>query len=122
MVALLFLVQFLFASCLIFILFSFILISQSAWQIIIIIFFDETQTSSFNIFLFLPYFIVFLSTELQALQILQFKQCKGSHLAKNDEVHQEIQMICEVLGVPKSSASSDFYSLPVSLNNIESKV
>ncbi|KAG8126218.1 hypothetical protein E2320_021307, partial [Naja naja] len=64
--------------------------------------------------------LLFLSTELQALQILQFKQCKGSHLAKNDEVLQEIQMICDVLGVPKS-ASSDFYSLPVSLNNIESK-
>ncbi|XP_015671205.1 protein FAM98B [Protobothrops mucrosquamatus] len=66
--------------------------------------------------------LLFLSTELQALQILQFKQCKGSHLAKNDEVHKEIQMICDVLGVPKSSASSDLYSLPVSLNNIESKL
>ncbi|XP_058018132.1 protein FAM98B [Ahaetulla prasina] len=66
--------------------------------------------------------LLFLSTELQALQILQFKQYKGSHLAKNDEVHQEIQMICDALGVPKSSASSEIYSLPVSLNNIESKL
>ncbi|XP_063146054.1 protein FAM98B [Candoia aspera] len=66
--------------------------------------------------------LLFLSTELQALQILQFKQCKGSCLAKNDEVHQEILMICDVLGVPKSSASSDFCPLPVLLNNIESKL
>ncbi|XP_070612645.1 protein FAM98B isoform X2 [Erythrolamprus reginae] len=66
--------------------------------------------------------LLFLSTELQALQILQFKQCKGSHSAKNDEVQQEIQMICDILGVPKPSASSDFYSLSASLNNIESKL
>ncbi|KAF7251727.1 Protein FAM98B [Varanus komodoensis] len=63
--------------------------------------------------------LLFLSTELQSLQILQFKQGKGCHLTNNNEVHQEIQMICEALGLPKSSSSSD---IPLALSNIESKL
>ncbi|XP_003214542.2 protein FAM98B [Anolis carolinensis] len=66
--------------------------------------------------------LLFLSTELQALQITQFKQHKGSYLIKNNEIHQEIQKICEVLNIPKSASSSDIHSLPVILSNIESKV
>ncbi|XP_053128097.1 protein FAM98B [Hemicordylus capensis] len=60
--------------------------------------------------------LLFLSTELQALKVLQFKQPKGS--SKNNEIHQEIQMICDTLGLPKSSTSD----IPVLLSNIDSKV
>ncbi|XP_062973814.1 protein FAM98B [Elgaria multicarinata webbii] len=63
--------------------------------------------------------LLFLSTELQALQISQFKQHKGSHLSKNNEIHQEIQKIFDVLGLPKASSSSD---IPLLLSNIESKL
>ncbi|XP_042301369.1 protein FAM98B [Sceloporus undulatus] len=66
--------------------------------------------------------LLFLSTELQALQITQFKQHKGSHLIKNNEIHQEIQKICDVLNISKSSSSSDVHPLPVILSNIESKL
>uniref|UniRef100_A0A8D2L802 Family with sequence similarity 98 member B n=1 Tax=Varanus komodoensis TaxID=61221 RepID=A0A8D2L802_VARKO len=48
-----------------------------------------------------------------------FLRCKGCHLTNNNEVHQEIQMICEALGLPKSSSSSD---IPLALSNIESKL
>ncbi|KAH0620572.1 hypothetical protein JD844_021185 [Phrynosoma platyrhinos] len=66
--------------------------------------------------------LLFLSTELQALQITQFKQHKGSHLIKNNEIHQEIQKICDVLNISKSSSSSDIHPLPIILSNIESKL
>ncbi|XP_033000605.1 protein FAM98B [Lacerta agilis] len=64
--------------------------------------------------------LLFLSTELQALQILKLKERKSSHLTKNNDIHQEIQMICDVLGLPKSSPSSS--DIPVLLSSIESKV
>ncbi|XP_060101967.1 LOW QUALITY PROTEIN: protein FAM98B-like [Heteronotia binoei] len=60
--------------------------------------------------------LLFLSTELQALQVLHFKQRKRSHLAKNNEIHQELQMICEALGLPKSA------DIPALLSNAEGKV
>ncbi|KAK1338906.1 hypothetical protein QTO34_019573 [Cnephaeus nilssonii] len=62
--------------------------------------------------------IVFLSTELQALQILQNKKRKNSQLDKNSEIYQEVQAICDTLGVP-NSATSD---IPLMLNQVESKV
>uniref|UniRef100_A0ABM5FAH3 Protein FAM98B n=1 Tax=Pogona vitticeps TaxID=103695 RepID=A0ABM5FAH3_9SAUR len=61
--------------------------------------------------------LLFLSTELQALQISQLKQRKGSHLSKSHEIHQEIQKISDILDLPKSSSP-----LPVLLSNIESKL
>ncbi|XP_015276841.1 PREDICTED: protein FAM98B [Gekko japonicus] len=60
--------------------------------------------------------LLFLSTELQALQVLHFKERKTSHLAKNNEIHQELQMICDALGLPKLS------DIPVLLSNAEGKV
>uniref|UniRef100_A0ACB8G4U1 Protein fam98b n=1 Tax=Sphaerodactylus townsendi TaxID=933632 RepID=A0ACB8G4U1_9SAUR len=60
--------------------------------------------------------LLFMSTELQALQVLHFKQRKGSRLAKNNEIHQELQMICDALGLPKSS------DIPALLSNAEAKV
>ncbi|KAL8169344.1 UNVERIFIED_CONTAM: Protein fam98b [Gekko kuhli] len=60
--------------------------------------------------------LLFLSTELQALQVLHFKERKTSHSAKNNEIHQELQMICDALGLPKSS------DIPVLLSNAEVKV
>uniref|UniRef100_A0A8D0AWT4 Family with sequence similarity 98 member B n=1 Tax=Salvator merianae TaxID=96440 RepID=A0A8D0AWT4_SALMN len=68
----------------------------------------------------LSHFQVFLSTELQALRILQFKKHKNSHLAKNDEIQQEIQAIVNVLGLPKSSPPSS--DIPLLLSNIETKL
>lgn len=62
--------------------------------------------------------IVFLSTELQALQILQNKKRKNSQLDKNSEIYQEIHAICDTLGVPKSTASD----IPLMLSQVESKV
>ncbi|XP_066487041.1 protein FAM98B [Tiliqua scincoides] len=64
--------------------------------------------------------LLFLSSELQTLRILQVKQCKASHSAKNNEVHQEIQTICDALELPESSTSSS--DIPVLLSKIESKV
>uniref|UniRef100_A0A2K6GL14 Family with sequence similarity 98 member B n=1 Tax=Propithecus coquereli TaxID=379532 RepID=A0A2K6GL14_PROCO len=61
---------------------------------------------------------VFLSTELQASQILQNKKCKNSQLDKNSEIHQEVQAMCDTLGVPKSTTSD----IPLMLNQVESKV
>ena len=73
----------------------------------------------FNIICFSLFFIiVFLSTELQALQILQNKKCKNSQLDKNSEIYQEVQAICDTLGIPKSTTSD----IPVMLNQVESKV
>ena len=70
--------------------------------------------------MFSPFFfiIVFLSTELQALQILQNKKCKNSQLDKNSEICQEVQAICDTLGIPKSTTSD----IPLMLNQVESKV
>ncbi|KAJ6667358.1 hypothetical protein lerEdw1_017336 [Lerista edwardsae] len=64
--------------------------------------------------------LLFLSSELQTLQILRVKQHKASHSAKNNEIHQEIQMICGVLDLPKPSPSPS--DIPVLLSKIESKV
>ncbi|KAJ7344889.1 hypothetical protein JRQ81_000839 [Phrynocephalus forsythii] len=61
--------------------------------------------------------LLFLSSELQALQLLQSKQRKASHLSKSNEIHQEIQKISDVLNTPKSSSP-----IPVLLSNIESKI
>uniref|UniRef100_A0A8C0D6T9 Protein FAM98B n=1 Tax=Balaenoptera musculus TaxID=9771 RepID=A0A8C0D6T9_BALMU len=62
--------------------------------------------------------LLFLSTELQALQILQNKKCKNSQLDKNSEIYQEVQAICDTLGIPKSTTSD----IPLMLNQVESKV
>ncbi|XP_055393313.1 protein FAM98B isoform X5 [Bubalus kerabau] len=62
--------------------------------------------------------LLFLSTELQALQILQNKKCKNSQLDKNSEIYQEVQAICDTLGIPKSTTSD----IPLTLNQVESKV
>lgn len=61
---------------------------------------------------------VFLSTELQALQILQKKKHKNSQLDKNSEICQEVQAVCDALGVPKSDTSD----IPLLLSQVESKV
>lgn len=68
--------------------------------------------------MFFLFLTVFLSTELQALQILQNKKRKNSQLDKNSEIYQEVQAICDTLGVP-NSATSD---IPLMLNQVESKV
>uniref|UniRef100_A0A8D0HP38 Family with sequence similarity 98 member B n=1 Tax=Sphenodon punctatus TaxID=8508 RepID=A0A8D0HP38_SPHPU len=62
--------------------------------------------------------LLFLSTELQALQIVHRKQLKGSQLDKNSEICHEIQAVCDSLGVPKSTSPD----IPLSLSNLESKV
>lgn len=47
--------------------------------------------------------LLFLSTERQALQILQKeKKHKNSQLDKNSEICQEVQAVWEALRVPKS--------------------
>lgn len=61
---------------------------------------------------------VFLSTELQALKILNSKKTKGSHLEKHNEVYQEVQAICDALGLSNSSASD----IPPLLTSVEQKV
>lgn len=62
--------------------------------------------------------LVFLSTELQALKIVHSKKSKSSHLEKHNEIHQEVQAICDALGLPNSSSSD----IPPLLNNVEQKV
>lgn len=62
--------------------------------------------------------LLFLSTELQALQILQKKKHKNSQLDKNSEICQEVQAVCDALGVPKSDTSD----IPLLLSQVESKV
>ncbi|KAH0512733.1 Protein FAM98B [Microtus ochrogaster] len=62
--------------------------------------------------------LLFLSTELQALQILQKKKQKNSQLDKNSEICQEVQAVCDALGVPKSDTSD----IPLLLSQVESKV
>ncbi|XP_073204955.1 protein FAM98B isoform X3 [Lepidochelys kempii] len=62
--------------------------------------------------------LLFLSTELQALQILHSKQLKSSHLEKNNEIYQEVQTLCDALGLSKSSSSD----IPLLLSNVESKI
>lgn len=62
--------------------------------------------------------LVFLSTELQALKILHSKKSKGSHLEKHNEIYQEVQAICDALGLPNSSSSG----IPPLLTGVEQKV
>ncbi|OXB83891.1 UNVERIFIED_CONTAM: hypothetical protein H355_009375, partial [Colinus virginianus] len=62
--------------------------------------------------------LLFLSTELQALKILHSKKSKSSHLEKHNEIYQEVQAICDALGLPNSSSSE----IPPLLNNVEQKV
>lgn len=62
--------------------------------------------------------LVFLSTELQALKILQSKKIKGSRLEKHSEIIQEVQAICDALGLPNSSSSG----IPPLLASVEQKV
>lgn len=62
--------------------------------------------------------LVFLSTELQALKILHNKKMKGSHLEKHNEIYQEVQAVCDALGLPNSSSSE----IPPLLTNVEQKV
>ncbi|XP_005309821.1 protein FAM98B isoform X1 [Chrysemys picta bellii] len=62
--------------------------------------------------------LLFLSTELQALQILHSKQLKSSHLEKNNEIYQEVQTLCDSLGLSKPSSSD----IPLLLSNVESKI
>lgn len=64
------------------------------------------------------FFVVFLSTELQALKILHSKKSKSSHLEKHNEIYQEVQAICDALGLPNSSSSD----IPPLLSNVEQKV
>ncbi|PNJ27366.1 FAM98B isoform 1 [Pongo abelii] len=62
--------------------------------------------------------LLFLSTELQASQILQNKKHKNSQLDKNSEIYQEVQAMFDTLGIPKSTTSD----IPHMLNQVESKV
>ncbi|XP_035745677.1 protein FAM98B [Egretta garzetta] len=62
--------------------------------------------------------LLFLSTELQALKILHSKKSKGSHLEKHNEIYQEVQAICDALGLPNSSSSD----IPPLLTNVEQKI
>uniref|UniRef100_A0A8C3UZ38 Family with sequence similarity 98 member B n=1 Tax=Catharus ustulatus TaxID=91951 RepID=A0A8C3UZ38_CATUS len=62
--------------------------------------------------------LLFLSTELQALKILQSKKIKGSRLEKHNEIIQEVQAICDALGLPNSSSSG----LPPLLTSVEQKI
>ncbi|NXN19694.1 FA98B protein, partial [Indicator maculatus] len=62
--------------------------------------------------------LLFLSTELQALKILHSKQMKGSHLEKHNEIYQEVQAICDALGLSNSSASD----IPPLLTSVEQKI
>ncbi|NXA44526.1 FA98B protein, partial [Nothocercus julius] len=62
--------------------------------------------------------LLFLSTELQALKILHNKQLKGSHLEKHNEIYQEVQAICDAVGLPKPSSSD----IPPLLTNVELKI
>lgn len=62
--------------------------------------------------------LVFLSTELQALKIQHSKKIKGSHLEKHHEIIQEVQAICDALGLPNSSSSG----IPPLLTSVEQKV
>lgn len=48
----------------------------------------------------------------------QRKQHKNSQLDKNSEVCQEVQAVCDALGVPKSDTSD----IPLLLSQVESKV
>ncbi|XP_050566700.1 protein FAM98B isoform X6 [Cygnus atratus] len=61
--------------------------------------------------------LLFLSTELQALKILHSKKSKGSHLEKHNEIYQEVQAICDALGLPNSSSD-----IPPLLTNVEQKI
>uniref|UniRef100_A0A2K5LY30 Family with sequence similarity 98 member B n=1 Tax=Cercocebus atys TaxID=9531 RepID=A0A2K5LY30_CERAT len=70
-----------------------------------------------NIIYFL-FILVFLSTELQASQILQNKKHKNSQLDKNSDIYQEVQAMFDTLGIPKSTTSD----IPHMLNQVESKV
>uniref|UniRef100_A0A2K6B165 Family with sequence similarity 98 member B n=1 Tax=Macaca nemestrina TaxID=9545 RepID=A0A2K6B165_MACNE len=62
--------------------------------------------------------LLFLSTELQASQILQNKKHKNSQLDKNSDIYQEVQAMFDTLGIPKSTTSD----IPHMLNQVESKV
>lgn len=62
--------------------------------------------------------LVFLSTELQALKIQQSKKIKVSHLEKHNEIIQEVQAICDALGLPNSTSSG----IPPLLTSVEQKV
>uniref|UniRef100_A0A8C9L788 Family with sequence similarity 98 member B n=1 Tax=Pavo cristatus TaxID=9049 RepID=A0A8C9L788_PAVCR len=62
--------------------------------------------------------LLFLSTELQALKILHSKKSKSSHLEKRNEIHQEVQAICDALGLSNSSSSD----IPPLLNSVEQKI
>ncbi|KAK2081245.1 Protein fam98b, partial [Saguinus oedipus] len=62
--------------------------------------------------------LLFLSTELQASQILQNKKHKNSQLDKNSEIYQEVQAMFDILGIPKSTTSD----IPPMLSQVESKV
>lgn len=62
--------------------------------------------------------LVFLSTELQALKIQQSKKMKGCHSEKHSEIIQEVQAICDALGLPNSTSSG----IPPLLTSVEQKV
>ncbi|KFP01969.1 Protein FAM98B, partial [Calypte anna] len=62
--------------------------------------------------------LLFLSTELQALKILQSKKVKNSHLEKHNEIYQEVQAICDALGLPNSSSTD----IPCLLTSVEQKI
>ncbi|XP_030070363.1 protein FAM98B [Microcaecilia unicolor] len=62
--------------------------------------------------------LLFLSTELQALQIIKNKKPKESPLADSKAVQQEVQAMCDSLGLPKVADSS----ISVLLNNLQKKV
>ncbi|XP_048188741.1 LOW QUALITY PROTEIN: protein FAM98B [Perognathus longimembris pacificus] len=61
--------------------------------------------------------LLFLSTELQALQILQNKKAKASQPDGSSAVYQEVEALCGALGMPSSSPD-----LPHLLSQVESKV
>lgn len=79
---------------------------------------DTKFVMPLNLPLWCFFSIVFLSTELQALKILHSKKSKSSHLEKHNEINQEVQAICDALGLPNSSSSD----IPPLLNNVEQKV
>ncbi|TRZ26203.1 hypothetical protein HGM15179_000815 [Zosterops borbonicus] len=62
--------------------------------------------------------LLFLSTELQALKIQQSKKMKGCHSEKHSEIIQEVQAICDALGLPNSTSSG----IPPLLTSVEQKI
>ncbi|XP_038597198.1 protein FAM98B [Tachyglossus aculeatus] len=62
--------------------------------------------------------LLFLSSELQALQITQRKQLAGARADKKGEMYREVRAVCDTLGVPELAAPD----VPLLLHSVEAKV